>query len=67
MQDILISAYFNTKIVFLERHIKSQFKDMYRDVILHRCHLERQTILNSMAYLYIKPDLFAFIVMNQAS
>lgn len=63
--DIILTAYFNTKIAYLQKHIKSQFESMYRDVVLNRCKLERQIIINSINYLYTRPDLFALTIMKE--
>lgn len=41
--------YMNTKFVYVERFIRSQIRDLYRDVLLHRCRLEREILRNSLA------------------
>lgn len=63
-QNILINTYFNTKISYLSRHVKTQFNTLYKDILTHRCNLERQTMLNSIHLANTDPDEFAMIIMK---
>ncbi|OXU16632.1 hypothetical protein TSAR_013300 [Trichomalopsis sarcophagae] len=65
VHDILITAYFNTKIAFLAHHMKTQFSDMYNDMLLNRCRLQRQVIQNSLMHMYTKPDVAALTIMRK--
>lgn len=64
IHDVLSSAYFNTKLAYLARHVETQVRNLYKDSVLHRCYLARQIILNSISYLETHPDLFALAVMK---
>ena len=59
-----IFAYVNSKFVYVEKHIREQMKTLYRDVLVQRCNLERQTIKNSLSIAKQSPDDFAFDLMK---
>lgn len=59
-----IFTYMNSKFVFVEKHIRTQIKDMYRDVLMQRCNLERQIIQTTLTIARISPDEFAFDLMK---
>ena len=57
-------AYINSKFVYVERHIRTQIKQLYRDMLVHKCNLERETIRNSLAISFLAPDHFALNFMR---
>lgn len=65
VHEILQDAYFNTKISYLAGHVKTQFDSLYKDILLHRCNLERQILINALSQVYTQPDLFAHTVMKE--
>lgn len=56
--------YVNAKLVYVEHYIRSQMNTLYKDVLYHRCHLEREILRNSLAIASIMPDEFAFRFMK---
>lgn len=42
-------SYVNSKLVYVECHIRTQIENLYRDIQLQRCDLERQALLNSLS------------------
>ena len=63
--DILLSNYFNAKLAYLEGHVSSEIKSLYRDIINHQCQLERQILVNSLAIVQTQPDIFALTLMKE--
>lgn len=59
-------TYMNSKFVYIERHVNSQFNDLYRDVLLHRCEAERATLTNVLGFSTLTPDEFGYILMKEA-
>ena len=59
-----IFAYINSKFVYVEKHIRTQLKYLYRDVVYQRCNLERETLKNSLTIATQAPDEFAFNLMK---
>lgn len=59
-ENLDIFAYVNSKFVFVERHIKRQMKNLYKDIIIQKCELERQTLKNFLSFATQSPDEFAF-------
>uniref|UniRef100_A0ABD2XAL0 Reverse transcriptase RNase H-like domain-containing protein n=1 Tax=Trichogramma kaykai TaxID=54128 RepID=A0ABD2XAL0_9HYME len=57
-------SYMNSKFVYVERHIKYQIKNLYRDIVSERCRIERQTLKNSLAIASNSPDQFAYNFMK---
>ena len=56
--DIFI--YMNTKIVYVERHIRAQASDLYRDILLQQCEIEKKMLRNALAIATQSPDIFAY-------
>ena len=59
-----IFTYMNSKFVYVEKHIKTQIRSLYRDVLLQRCNLERETLKNGLAIATQAPDEFAYNLMK---
>lgn len=53
-KDVL--NYLNSKIVYVEWHIRTQLNTSYRDVIMQQCLLERQVLQNALTLATIAPD-----------
>ena len=64
VSNLDIFAYVNSKFVYVEKHIRSQMKQLYNDVITQKCNLEKQTLKNSLSIATQAPDEFAFDLMK---
>ena len=42
VDNVDLFAYVNSKFVYVEKDIKTQMRNLYRDVLLQRCNLERE-------------------------
>ena len=62
--NVDLFAYVNSKFVYVEKHIKTQMRNLYRDVLLQRCNLERETLKNALAIATQAPDEFAYNLMK---
>lgn len=58
--------FMNSKFLYIEKHIRTQIKNLYRDVLLQKCNLERQTLKNSLSIAMHSPDEFAYDFMKKA-
>ena len=65
IDNLDIFAYVNSKLVYVEKHIKTQIRCLYRDVLLQRCNIERQTFKNALAIATHAPDEFAYNLMKE--
>ncbi|KAL7297084.1 hypothetical protein TKK_0009509 [Trichogramma kaykai] len=65
VENIIITAHFNTKFAYFAHHVKTQFERLYHDSVYHRCMLARQIILNSLSQIKLHPDRFALAVMRK--
>lgn len=63
-QDLDIFTYINSKFIYVEKHIKRQMKALYRDILLHKCEVERQVISNALMFSGLKPEEFAYAIMK---
>lgn len=59
-----IFTYANTKFVYLERHIQTQMKEMYKEIINDRCIKNREILFTQAAIGINHPDEFARIYMK---
>ena len=48
-KDVMLTTYFNTKIMYVANHFKKEINALYKDIITHRCLLELQVIKNRLA------------------
>lgn len=59
-----IFTYMNSKFVYVEKHMRSQFSELYRNILLHQCQLEQKILHNSLAIATQSPDVFAYHFMK---
>lgn len=64
VNNLDIFAYVNSKFIYVEKHIKTQMQNLYKDVILQRCNLERQILQNAINTATTFPEKFAKTVMK---
>ncbi|XP_048513395.1 uncharacterized protein LOC105693533 [Athalia rosae] len=64
IESIDIFTYVNSKFIYVEKHIRQQMTELYKDVILQKCELEKQVLKNSLTLATILPDEFAYNVMG---
>ena len=64
IDNLDIFKYVNSKFVYVEKHIKTQIRNLYRDVLLQRCNLARETLKNGLAIATQAPDEFAYNLMK---
>lgn len=65
IKDISLTAYFNTKLMYISHHLKIEINTLYKDIITQRCKLERQVIKNSLSQSSLNPDEFSFTIMKE--
>lgn len=59
-----IFAYMNSKFVYVERHIRSQLNQLYRNLLNQQCNLEQRMLQNTLAIATQSPDIFAYHLMK---
>lgn len=59
-----IFTYMNSKFVYVEKHMRSQFSELYRNLLLQQCNLEQKILHNSLAIASQSPDIFAYHFMK---
>lgn len=64
VDNLDIFAYVNSKFVYVEKHIKTQLTQLYRDIMEQKCALERQILLNALSLASIAPDEMATRIMK---
>ncbi|XP_072767883.1 uncharacterized protein [Anoplolepis gracilipes] len=64
ISNLDIFTYMNSKFVYVERHIRIQINDLYRNILLHQCNLERQILQNALAIATQSSDIFAYYLMK---
>lgn len=57
-------SYVNSKFVYVEKYIRTQMKQMYQDILIQRCNLEKQVIENTIGLAKQSPDEFAYNIMK---
>ena len=64
VSNLDIFAYVNSKFVYVEKYVRIQLQQLYRDVITQRCNLEKQTLRNALSIATQAPDEFAYNLMK---
>ncbi|XP_032690346.1 uncharacterized protein LOC116853388 [Odontomachus brunneus] len=64
IDNLDIFTYINSKFVYVERHIRTQMKALYYDIIQQKCELEKQVLQNTLSLATLLPDEFAFRLMK---
>jgi hypothetical protein len=62
--DVNMATYYNSKFVYVERHIRTQLEAMYVYVMAEKCELEKKMLHNLLSIAYISPDEFAYALMR---
>lgn len=64
VDNLDIFSYVNSKFIYVEKHIKTQLTQLYRDIMEQKCALERQILQNALSLASIAPDEMAFRIMK---
>lgn len=64
VDNLDIFSYVNSKFVYVEKHVKTQLTQLYRDIMEQKCALERQILQNALSLSSIAPDEMAFRIMK---
>ena len=64
VSNLDIFAYVNSKFVYVEKHLRSQMKQLYKDALTQECKLEKQTLKNSLSIVTQSADKFTFDLMK---
>jgi len=59
-----IFTYMNSKFVYVEKHIRTQINQLYRNILLQQCDLESRMMQNALAIAARSPDIFAYHFMK---
>ncbi|KAL6431965.1 hypothetical protein ACFW04_007415 [Cataglyphis niger] len=61
-----IFTYMNSKFVYVEKHIRTQINQLYRNILLQQCNLEQQMLQNALviATQHLCPHIFAYHLMK---
>lgn len=59
-----MNSYMNSKFIYVEKHIRSQINQLYRNILLQQCNLELRMLQNALAIATRSPDIFAYHFMK---
>lgn len=57
-------TYMNNKFVHVEKHVRGQVENLYRDIMTHKCQLERELLSTQLSIAGINPTEFASLMMK---
>lgn len=64
INNLDIFAYVNSKFVYVEKYVRTQLTQLYRDLMEQKCALEKQVLLNALSLYSIAPDEMAYRIMK---
>ncbi|KOC58986.1 General transcription factor II-I repeat domain-containing protein 2, partial [Habropoda laboriosa] len=56
INNLDIFTHVNTKFVYVEKHIKTQIKSLYQNLMKQRCAMENQLIQNALTLIHVAPE-----------
>lgn len=62
--NIELFSYFNSKLIYVEKHFRAQFKNLYSDIQKRRCMIEQRLLRESLTLAVLRPDEFALNYRN---
>ncbi|CAK9834636.1 Retrovirus-related Pol polyprotein from transposon 412 [Anthophora retusa] len=65
INNLDIFAYVNSKFVYVEKHLKTQIIQLYRDVVKQKCALERQIMHNAITLIHVTPAEVATTIAKE--
>ncbi|KYQ58524.1 hypothetical protein ALC60_02477, partial [Trachymyrmex zeteki] len=65
IENLDIFLYVNSKFIYVEKHIKTQLTQLYRDIMEQKCALERQVLQNALTLASIAPDEMAYRITRE--
>ncbi|KYM97148.1 hypothetical protein ALC62_12176, partial [Cyphomyrmex costatus] len=65
VDNLDIFLYVNSKFVYVEKHIKKQLTQLYRNLMEQKCALEKQVLQNALTLASIAPDETAYRIMRE--
>lgn len=64
VDNLDIFSYVNSKFIHVEKHLKTQLTQLYRDIMSQKCALEKQILENALSLATIAPDEMAYRLMK---
>lgn len=64
VDNLDIFSYVNSKFIYVEKHVRTQLTQLYRDIMEQKCALEHQVLQNALSLASIAPDEMAFRIMK---
>jgi len=64
VDNLDIFSYVNSKFIYVEKHIRTQLTQLYRDIMEQKCALEQQILRNALSLASVAPDEMAFRIMK---
>jgi len=53
-----IFTYMNSKFVYVEKHVRTQISQLYRNVLQQQCNLEQRVLKNALVLAINSPDAY---------
>lgn len=65
VDNLDIFTYVNSKFIYVEKHIRTQITQLYKDIVQQKCALEQQILKNALSLATLSPDEVAFTIMKE--
>ncbi|CAL1672026.1 unnamed protein product [Lasius platythorax] len=64
IENLDIFSFVNSKFIYVEKHLKTQLTQLYRDIIKQKCALQRQILENALSLASIAPNEMAHKIIK---
>lgn len=65
VNNLDIFTYVNSKFIYVEKHLKTQITQLYKDIIRQKCEIENQVLKNALSMIHVSPEDVATTVTRE--
>ena len=65
VNNLDIFTYVNSKFIYVEKHLKTQIIQLYKDIIRQKCDIEKQVLKNALALIHVAPEDVATTITRE--
>ena len=65
VKNLDIFTYVNSKFIYVEKHLKTQIIQLYKDIVRQKCDIENQVLKIALALIHVAPEDVATAITRE--
>ncbi|CAK9834649.1 Retrovirus-related Pol polyprotein from transposon 17.6 [Anthophora retusa] len=65
VNNLDIFTYVNSKFIYVEKHLRTQITQLYKDILNQKCTMEKQILQNALTLIHVAPEDVAFTITKK--